>query len=43
MNNYDKRLIDTLLKSQFTVRFDRDDVLVAQRTAPGGVVSLPAG
>ena len=43
MSNYDVRLVDALLKGQFTVRFDRQDVLIAQRTAPGGQVSLPAG
>jgi uncharacterized membrane protein len=40
---YDNRLIAALLASQFTVRFDRDGVLIAQRTAPGSTVSLPAG
>jgi hypothetical protein len=43
MSNYDVRLVDALLKGQFTVRFDRQDVVIAQRTAPGGQVSLPAG
>ena len=42
-SDYDRRLVDTLLQGQFTVRFDREDVVVAQRTAPGGRIPLPGG
>jgi len=42
-SNYDVKLVDTLLKTQFTARFDKDGILIAQRTAPGGNVAVPAG
>jgi hypothetical protein len=34
----DTALVTRLLSTEFTTRFDRDDILVAQRTAPGGRV-----
>jgi uncharacterized membrane protein len=39
----DVRLLDFLLKSEFTTRFDRGGVLIAERTAPGGPVIIPPG
>ena len=39
LNDRDQRLVDRLLQSQFTVRYDTDGILVAERTAPGPAVS----
>ena len=39
LNDRDQRLVDRLLASQFTVRYDTDGILVAERTAPGSPVS----
>jgi uncharacterized membrane protein len=36
LNGNDRALVQQLLDTQFTTRFDKLDVLVAQRTAPGG-------
>jgi uncharacterized membrane protein len=38
---YDVQLINDLLASEFTIRFDRDGILVAERTAPAPVVLPP--
>lgn len=38
---YDKDLIARLLASEFTVRFDKDGILVAQRTAPEPRIGAP--
>jgi hypothetical protein len=37
---YDHNLVDALLGSQFTVRFDQQDIVVAQRTTPGGRIAV---
>lgn len=39
LNDRDQRLVDRLLESQFTVRYDTDGILVAERTAAGPAVS----
>lgn len=39
-NDYDKKLVAQLLAGQFTVRFDKNDIIVAQRTAPGGRIDI---
>ncbi|HEX6595325.1 MAG TPA: DUF2079 domain-containing protein [Acidimicrobiales bacterium] len=39
LNDRDSRLVDRLLQSQFTVRYDTDGIVVAERTAPGPAVS----
>jgi len=41
-SKYDGMLIDRVLEAQFTVRFDRSDILVAQRTSPGGRIDVAA-
>lgn len=38
LSERDQRLVDRLLQSQFTVRYDTDGILVAERTAPGAPV-----
>src|SRR5262249_8368468 len=35
LNGDDTQLLDTLLHTQFTVRFQRDGIVLAQRTKPG--------
>ncbi|MGH9224542.1 MAG: DUF2079 domain-containing protein [Acidimicrobiales bacterium] len=39
-SDYDRKLVDRLLQGEFTVRFERDDIVVAERTAPGGRIEI---
>ncbi|HVL26851.1 MAG TPA: DUF2079 domain-containing protein [Acidimicrobiales bacterium] len=40
LSERDHRLVDRLLASQFTARFETDGILVAERTAPGAPVDV---
>ncbi len=37
----ERALLSRLLAGEFTVRYDRDDIVVAERTRPGGRIDLP--
>ncbi|MGH9279481.1 MAG: DUF2079 domain-containing protein, partial [Acidimicrobiales bacterium] len=43
LNERDKALVAWLLDGQFSPRFDKDDILIAQRVAPGGPYVPPSG
>jgi uncharacterized membrane protein len=41
--DYDRQLVELLLRDQFVTRFDQDGILLAQRVKPGGRVDIPGG
>jgi uncharacterized membrane protein len=40
--DYERQLVDRLLQNEFSIRFDKDGMLVAERVAPGGRVEIPS-
>jgi hypothetical protein len=39
-STYDRKLIDRLTQGQFEVRFEKDDIVVLERVAPGGRITI---
>lgn len=39
-SDYDRQLFDVLVADEFTVHLDKDDIVVAQRTRPGGTIDV---